>query len=220
MCSQFKSLRQDLTVQRIKNHFTATVYEIHARIALETSDMVEYNQCQATLKTLYELGIPGHVEEFTAYRILMLLHGRNRSELNLFVGQLTSKQKADPFVQHALNVQRAVSMGNYHAFFRLFLDAPNMGGYIMDHFSDRERIKALITMTKAYKTLSLPFIRKELAFDNLAHAQEFLMNHQCAFFTNPNSPNDQKILDCKPAVSELTRIYEEKYRKIVIKGAV
>jgi hypothetical protein len=39
--------------------------------------MVEYNQCQATLKTLYELGIPGKVEEFTAYRILMLLHGRN-----------------------------------------------------------------------------------------------------------------------------------------------
>ena len=41
--------------------------------------MVEYNQCQATLRTLYELGIPGKVEEFTAYRILMLLHGRNRS---------------------------------------------------------------------------------------------------------------------------------------------
>jgi len=41
--------------------------------------MVEYNQCQATLKTLYELGIPGKVEEFTAYRILMLLHGLNKS---------------------------------------------------------------------------------------------------------------------------------------------
>ena len=41
--------------------------------------MVEYNQCQATLKTLYEIGISGNVEEFTAYRILMLLHGRNRS---------------------------------------------------------------------------------------------------------------------------------------------
>lgn len=42
-------------------------------------DMVEYNQCQAMLRNLYELGIPGKVEEFTAYRILMLLHGRNRS---------------------------------------------------------------------------------------------------------------------------------------------
>lgn len=145
----------------------------------QQTDMVEYNQCQATLKTLYEIGIPGNVEEFTAYRVLMLLHGRNRSgaqrssqaicrvltvtlELNLFVGQLTPKQKADSSVRHALDVQRAVSMGNYHSFFRLYSNAPNMGGYIMDHFSDRERIKALIIMSKACvgcTSSSLPSVR-------------------------------------------------------------
>ncbi|KAI0372728.1 hypothetical protein BV20DRAFT_963798 [Pilatotrama ljubarskyi] len=149
ICSQFKSLRQDLTVQRIKNEFTVTVYEIHARMALEVGDMVEYNQCQAMLRNLYELGIPGKVEEFTAYRILMLLHGRNRSDLNLYVGQLTERQKADPAVRHALSVQRAIAMGNYHALFDLYMNAPNMGAYIMDHFIDRERIRALMVMTKA-----------------------------------------------------------------------
>lgn len=41
--------------------------------------MVEYNQCQHMLKDLYAIGIPGCTDEFTAYRILMLLHGRNRS---------------------------------------------------------------------------------------------------------------------------------------------
>jgi len=189
-------------------------------MALESGDMVEYNQCQATLKTLYELGIPGKVEEFTAYRILMLLHGRNRSELNLFVGQLTPRQKADPAVRHALNVQRALSMGNYHALFGMYLNAPNMGAYIMDHFIDRERAKALMVITKAYKSISLSFIQNELAFDNLTAARDFLVGHSAAFFVNPNSPDNQKTLDCKPAAHQLTQAFEEKYRKILIKGAI
>jgi len=220
ICSQFKSLRQDLTVQRIKNDFTVSVYEIHARMALEVGDMVEYNQCQATLKTLYELGIPGKVEEFAAYRILMLLHGRNRSELNLYVGQLTPSQKADPAVKHALGVQRALAMGNYHAVFELYMNAPNMGAYIMDHFIDRERIRALLTMTKAYQRLPISFIHQELAFDNHTQTREFLMSHRAAFFVEPNSPDGEKQLDCKAAWGELAQVFEEKYRKVQIKGAI
>lgn len=220
ICSQFKSLRQDLTVQRIKNEFTVAVYEIHARMALEVGDMVEYNQCQATLKTLYEIGIPGKIEEFTAYRILMLLHGRNRSELNLYVGQLTPKQKSDAAVRHALAVQRAVSMGNYHALFELYIDAPNMGAYIMDHFIDRERIRALLVMTRAYQRLPITFIHQELAFDTYAQTREFLMQHRAALFVNPNSPDAEKVLDCKAASGELGQAFEEKYRKVEIKGRI
>ncbi|KAG6854017.1 hypothetical protein C0991_011504 [Blastosporella zonata] len=218
ICSQFKSLRQDLTVQRLKTDFTVQVYEIHARMALESGDMVEYNQCQATLKTLYELGIPGKDKEFTAYRILMLLHGRNRSELNIFVGQLTPEQKADSAVRHALAVQRAQAMGNYHSLFDLYLTAPNMGAYIMDHFIDRERIRALMVITKA--TIPLQFIHNELAFDSLDATRQFLVDHSAAFFTDPREPDSKKTLDCKPASSQLAQKFEEKYRKVLIKGAI
>lgn len=216
ICSQFKSLRQDLTVQRIQNELTVEVYEIHARMALETSDMVEYNQCQATLKNLYDLGIPGKVEEFTAYRILTFLHGRNRSELNLYVGQLTPKQKADAAVQHALAVQRALAVGNYCSLFELYFSAPNMGGYIMDHFVDRERTRALIIISKAYRTIPILFVHKELAFDSLGATRAFLEDHSCAFYVDKNQEN----LDCKRANAVLNEVYESKYRKVGIKGAI
>ena len=220
ICNQFKSLRQDLTVQRIKNEFTVQVYEIHARIALESEDMVEYNQCQASLKTLYDLGIPGKLEEFTAYRILMLLHGRNKSELNLYVGQLTPRQKADDAVKHALQVQRALALGNYHALFDLYINAPNMGAYIMDHFIVRERLRALMIMSKAYRTLTLNHIQHELAFESLTEAREFLATHRTAVFTNPNAADRDKTLDCKAAGPLLSTAYEEKIRKVGIRGAI
>ena len=57
-------------------------YSLRDMLQLQ-ADMVEYNQCQAMLKNLYDLGIPGKEEEFTAYRILMLIHGRNRSGMVL-----------------------------------------------------------------------------------------------------------------------------------------
>ncbi|WVR06688.1 hypothetical protein IAU60_003720 [Kwoniella sp. DSM 27419] len=185
---QFKSMRQDLTVQRIKNEFTVEVYEIHARIALEAKDLGEYNQCQTMLRQLYELGLKGHPQEFLSYRIMYLLHTRNRSDMATLLAQLTPAEKLDPGVKHALDVHAALATSNYVRFFRLFLAAPNMSGYIMDHFVERERIAALAIMSKGYMTLPLSYITSTLAFDHEEDSDEFLKAHDAALYTNLTAP--------------------------------
>jgi hypothetical protein len=149
ICDQFKSMRQDLTVQRIKNDFTVEVYEIHARIALEKGDLGEYNQCQTQLKALYQLGLKGNAIEFKAYRILYFIHTANRTALNDVLADLTTAEKKERDIKHALDVRSALALGNYHRFFQLYLDTPHMGGYLMDMFVDRERLAAFCNICKA-----------------------------------------------------------------------
>ena len=149
ICDQFKSMRQDLTVQRIKNEFTVTVYEIHARIALEKGDLGEYNQCQTQLRALYAQKLGGNPVEFKAYRILYFIHTSNRTALNDVLADLTTAEKEEKAIKHALDVRSALALGNYHRFFRLYLDTPNMGAYLMDMFVVRERLAALSNICKA-----------------------------------------------------------------------
>ncbi|KAK1925948.1 SAC3/GANP/Nin1/mts3/eIF-3 p25 family-domain-containing protein [Papiliotrema laurentii] len=239
---QFKSMRQDLTVQRIKNEFTVEVYEMHARIALEAKDLGEYNQCQTMLRQLYELGIPGHPEEFMSYRIMYLLHTRNRSDMASLLAQLTPAEKADPGIHHALQTAAALATSNYVRFFRLYNTAPNMSGYIMDHFVERERMSALAIMSKAYLTLTLPYLTVTLAFDSDSQTDQFLADHDIAIYTNPTvqppptaephrpnawrpikaappTPMHERTWDCKKAQAGVSKGME-RYRVVDLKGQV
>ena len=67
---QFKGMRQDCTVQHLRNALTVRVYEAHARAALEYGDVPEYNQCQTQLAVLHGEGLSGAHAEFLAYRVL------------------------------------------------------------------------------------------------------------------------------------------------------
>ncbi|CZT17653.1 related to leucine permease transcriptional regulator [Ramularia collo-cygni] len=173
VCDQLKSLRQDLTVQRIKTKFTIKVYEVHARIALQMKDLGEYNQCQTQLRALYKLRLGangssgGKEDEFLAYRILYLIYTRNRVDMNNMLADLTPADKKGPFVKLALQVRAALASGNYHKFFKLYNDSHESGmvPYLMDMFIERERLSALAVMGRAYKPdLPSEFVAKELAF--------------------------------------------------------
>jgi SAC3 family protein LENG8/THP3 len=149
ICDQFKSLRQDLTVQHIKTDFTVNVYEIHARIALEKGDLGEYNQCQTQLRALYALNLGGHPVEFKAYRILYFIHTGNRTDMNDVLADLTPTEKNEKPIKHALDTRSALALGNYHRFFKLYLETPHMGAYLMDMFVGRERLAALANICKS-----------------------------------------------------------------------
>ena len=182
-CSQFKALRQDLTVERIKNAFAVKVYESHAKIALEEDDINEYNQCQTQLKELYD-SIRGHenkegnegalknMNEFVAYRIIYYVFlsqnkkYRGSSDVLKIVSKLSPSQRSDPSIQHSLLVRAAVADKDYHRFFQLQGNAPNMSDYLMDKIVPSVRMNALITMCKAYRpNVSTAFVLRELGFN-------------------------------------------------------
>eukprot|EP00981_Chlorochromonas_danica_P008575 scaffold2229_cov176-Ochromonas_danica.AAC.6 len=168
MCSQLKSIRQDLTVQHIEN-----VYETHARVALESDDLNEYNQCQTQLKQLYALGYRGCEMEFLAYRILYYVYlqdsvnsSAGSSDMIFLYRTLTTAARDDSAVHHALSLHRAVASGNYHVFFQLHRSTPHMGYCLVDLMIPSLRLKALQQMVKGFKpNVSALFVLQELGFD-------------------------------------------------------
>ncbi|PVU98698.1 hypothetical protein BB559_001354 [Furculomyces boomerangus] len=167
--------RQDLTVQRITNDFTVSVYESHARVALEADDLGEYNQCQTQLKQLYALGISGSEMEFFAYRILYFIYTRNESDINSTLSSMTTRHKLDGAVKHALDVRTAIATSDYHKLFILYRTAPNKGKKLMSHFVARERCSALLSICKAYRpTVSLKLLATELGFASIGEARVYL----------------------------------------------
>uniref|UniRef100_A0A0E0A0C7 PCI domain-containing protein n=1 Tax=Oryza glumipatula TaxID=40148 RepID=A0A0E0A0C7_9ORYZ len=168
-CDQLKSIRQDLTVQRIQNELTVKVYETHARLAMQAGDLPEYNQCQSQLKRLYAEGIKGCYFEFSAYNLLcVMLHSNNKRDLLSSLASLSKQAKQDEAVKHALAVHSAVSSGNYVLFFKLYKQAPNLNSCLMDLYVERMRFEAVKCMSKSYRpTIPVGYVAQILGFSRI-----------------------------------------------------
>ncbi|KAL5716871.1 hypothetical protein ACHQM5_009982 [Ranunculus cassubicifolius] len=207
-CDQLKSIRQDLTVQRIRNELTVKVYEAHARIALETGDLPEYNQCQSQLKILYAEGIKGCDMEFSAYNLLcVILHSNKSRDLVSSMARLSSEAKEDEAVKHALAVRSAVTSGNYVLFFRLYKTAPNLNTCLMDMYVEKMRFEAVKCMSRSYRpTVPLAFIALVLGFigsegdDDVLECEEWLRAHGAVLITDNSG---DMMLDTKASSSSL-----------------
>jgi len=187
-CEQLKSIRQDLTVQRIKNEFTVEVYETHARWALENWDLGEFNQCQTQLKSLYLEGIKGNVAEFIAYRLLYFIFQGSQSDIAKLLFELSvttlGRHKNDEAISHALKVREVVVLKNYHAFFKLCKSAPNCGKFFMSKLAVEQRKNALQAISKAFRgDLPTEWLQSELGFDDKEQCQQYLKENNFAVQT-------------------------------------
>nr|XP_051226948.1 SAC3 family protein A-like isoform X5 [Lolium perenne] len=214
-CDQLKSIRQDLTVQRIQNELTVKVYETHARLALQAGDLSEYNQCQSQLTRLYGEGISGCHLEFSAYNLLcVMLHSNNKRDLLSSMASLSKEAKLDETVKHALAVHSAVSSGNYVMFFKLYKKAPGLNSCLMDLYVERMRFEAIKCMSKSYRpTVPVRYAARVLGFtkvvevcevevaDGLEECEEWLKAHGAILAVDGN--NGELQIDTKVSSASL-----------------
>ena len=166
LCDQLKGMRQDCTVQRIRNQLTVRVYEMHARVAIENQDIAEFSQCQSQLMALYQEGIPGCVAEFVAYRLLHLAFQQAGGKSVLAVlGKMEKAISGHPAIVHANKVREAVATSQYCTFFRLYWRAPNLGRQLMSLYADKIRYKGLQIVASAYRPhIQVSYLAEVLGF--------------------------------------------------------
>lgn len=135
-------------------------------------------------------------------------------DINALLADLTNEQRNAPAVKHALDVRSAVSFGNYYRLFQLYKNAPNLGGYIMDTWIQRERLYACKVMFKGIRpALPLNYVTDILVFDNEFESKE--VNHQwlhCNIIES--SPG---IIDTKNSLLKILQSEADKIENLEIK---
>jgi len=245
---QLKSVRQDITVQGLRNYFVLEVYETHARLALEEGELNEFNQCQTKIKEL-TLGTGGGgasssagdndavaltpskkkskksnksamkllrqeedvADEFAGYRLLYALVQKNWGDVNKELKVAAAMISAEDrrvhaekerdgrmsSCRHAQLVVNAMVQCDYHAFFVLYENAPQMSCYLMDFLLNRIRCGAYDRIIAAFRpSISVESIRETLKFRDLEETRQFLKSSG-AVFVKESGDAPPFFVDCK-----------------------
>eukprot|EP01016_Furgasonia_blochmanni_P037752 TRINITY_DN4477_c0_g1_i17.p1 TRINITY_DN4477_c0_g1~~TRINITY_DN4477_c0_g1_i17.p1 ORF type:complete len:476 (+),score=48.28 TRINITY_DN4477_c0_g1_i17:1029-2456(+) len=173
---QFRSIRQDLVIQHIRNKFTVKVYETNARICLECHDLEQFNQCQSRLYDLYRDNLKGNKYEFLSYRLLYMILNNLKFEMNRLLLMLQHEEIDHPDLKYVIDFREALDQGNVARCFNLYKNSPNMSSYLIDIFVVKLRVWGLQILTKAYcDKVDLKFLTSILAFHDENTCRDFII---------------------------------------------
>lgn len=201
VCDQLKAIRQDLTVQMIRNDFTIQVYETHVRLAIVTGDRDSLNQCQSQLKSLYETVANGNENEaeFIGYRLLYYILTKSYKDLNRIIIEIKRKYNENEYLKHLIKFRTAWHMNNYVMLFKLYKKSNQMSKYLIDLFIERERKLALKMIIKSYRPhIKLEIVKELLVYESINKCKEDLLSYGLCIQSELDENQKQiLILDCK-----------------------
>jgi hypothetical protein len=180
LCDQLKAIRQDMTVQGVRDELAVDVYEFHARAALRADDLGEFNQCQTQLIELYT-ALRLERPEFVAYRLLYFVVTDSPVNITRELGRLTPTLRATDAVQHALAVREAVTMGDWVTLHHLAQErvAPNLSRALVDHIVADMRRHTFECIVKVFRpTVSLKWFAEQVGMDHVRTLSTLKVEYQ------------------------------------------
>eukprot|EP01083_Nonionella_stella_P003179 9063_1 len=196
---QFKSLRQDLRVQHIRNQFSVQVYEENAKICLEVGDLSEYNQCQGQLKELYreQEVLNANYIEFLGYRLLYEAVTKNFYGVSCIM-KIEKRYCKEEEIVNTLNIIQAIQRMDYNTFFKVYKKLRHHARCILDQIVYKVRYQALCRISVSYCPSMYPIkqLAKTIGFGSQRECVEYLRNTGCVLH-GAKKKNAQLMLNCK-----------------------
>ena len=134
----------------------------------------------------------------------------------------TKKEKSlFEFIDDLFQVNQDILLGNYHSFFKIVgeekFDVPLAYQLLNNYISNKNRVKALCTIAKSYRTITSQFIIDELQFKNLTNLVKFLKEYGLSDFL----VDDLQGFDCLGSRHLLADIIQRPdFKKVDIKGQI
>ncbi|CBZ52903.1 putative SAC3/GANP domain-containing protein [Neospora caninum Liverpool] len=182
---QFRSMRQDLTVQGVKDEFSRKVYETNGRLALSYHDLGQFNQCQTQLRDLYKRLQVAEDDperlEYLCYRLVYMALQGMRLDVLRVMSEMTAAERSNSNVVYAMKVRRALADGNFRRYFYLASIGPHQTRHLCEIFEPRVRMLALVTLAKASLVLQPKQLQEELNFSDLEETLDFLRREGAVF---------------------------------------